>query len=138
MIVSIVNDKKLLIISHFWFTFRYYLSMSLRYNIVFHFQTNKQTKRQNQILEQYLRSYVNYQQNNWATLLWIAMYVYNDAWHNMIKINFSQMMFEMNVNWTEFMKKREDFEISATRFRVQMIINLRHYLYNRLKKTKIT
>ena len=64
MFVLIVNDKKLLFISHFWFAFYYHFSMTLQYNIVFHFQTNEQTKRQNQILKQYLKCYVNYQQNN--------------------------------------------------------------------------
>ena len=69
MFVLIVNNKKVLFISHFWFTFCYHLSMSLRYNIVFYFQTNEQTKRQNQILKQYLKRYVTCQQNNWTTLL---------------------------------------------------------------------
>ena len=61
MFVLIVNDKESLFISHFWSAFCYYFSMLLRYDVVFHFQTNKQTKRQNQILKQYLKYYVNYQ-----------------------------------------------------------------------------
>ena len=105
MLVSIVNDKKSLFISHFWFAFCYHFSMLLRYNIVFHFQTNEQTKRQNQILEQYLKCYVNYQQNNWATLLWIAMYVYNNAWRSIIKINSYQAMFETKISGAELLKK---------------------------------
>ena len=137
MFVSIVNDRKSLFILHFLSAFCYHVSMSLRYNIVFHFQTNEQTKRQNQILEQYLKCYVNYSQNNWATLLWIAIYTYNNAWHSIINISSQQVMFETNVNWTEFLKKRENFEISAARFRVQIITNLRSYLCNRLKKRKL-
>ena len=46
-------------------------------------------------------------------------------------------MFETNVNWTEFLKKRKNFEVSAAQFRVQIIINLQNSLYNRLKKTQI-
>ena len=79
MLISIVNDKKSLFVLHFLSTFYYYCSMTLRYNIVFHSQTNNLTKRQNQILEQYLKCYVNYQQSNWATLLWIAMCTYNNT-----------------------------------------------------------
>ena len=66
-----------------------------------------------------------------------AMYAYNNAWHNIVKINFYQIMFKTKNNWAKFLKKRENFEISAVRFRVQMIINLRNYLYNRLKKRKL-
>ena len=46
-------------------------------------------------------------------------------------------MFETNVSWAEFLKKRANFETSAARFRVQMIIDLQNYLYNCFKKTKI-
>ena len=41
MFVLIVNDKKLLFILHFKSAFCYYFSMTLQYNIVFHFQTNE-------------------------------------------------------------------------------------------------
>ena len=33
----------------------------------------------NQILEQYLRCYVNYEQNNWVELLPIAQFAYNSS-----------------------------------------------------------
>src|SRR6266481_4370166 len=33
----------------------------------------------NQVLEQYLRVYTNYQQDNWATLLLMAEFAYNNA-----------------------------------------------------------
>jgi len=34
-------------------------------------------ERLNQTLEQYLRHYINYTQNNWALLLLIAQFIYN-------------------------------------------------------------
>ena len=40
-------------------------------------QTDGQTERLNQTLEQYLRHYVNYTQNNWAALLPVAQFAYN-------------------------------------------------------------
>src|SRR3954453_2202561 len=40
-------------------------------------QTDGQTERLNQTLEQYLRFYVNYQQNNWVELLPVAQLAYN-------------------------------------------------------------
>lgn len=45
----------------------------------FHPQTDGQTERTNSILEQYLRVYLNYQQDNWVTLLSMAEFSYNNA-----------------------------------------------------------
>ena len=42
-------------------------------------QTDGQTERVNQILEQYLRCYVNYLQNDWAELLLLAEFTYNNT-----------------------------------------------------------
>jgi len=41
-----------------------------------------QTERVNQILEQYLRVYINYQQDNWVNLLPLAEFVYNNTSHS--------------------------------------------------------
>jgi len=41
---------------------------------VFHSQIDRQTKCMNQELEQYLRFFVDYRQNNWLELLAIANY----------------------------------------------------------------
>ena len=45
----------------------------------YHPQTNGQTERTNQTLEQYLRNYVNYQQNDWTKWLPTAQLAYNSA-----------------------------------------------------------
>ena len=45
MFELIVNNKKSLFISHFWSTFCYCFLIALRYNMVFHFETNEETKR---------------------------------------------------------------------------------------------
>lgn len=44
---------------------------------LYHLQTNGQTERLNQTLEQYLRCYVNDRQDNWILLLLLAQIVYN-------------------------------------------------------------
>jgi hypothetical protein len=59
--VFIITDRESLFIVNYWFVFCYHFKSALRYNTTFHSQTNEQTGRQNQILKQYLRSYVNYQ-----------------------------------------------------------------------------
>ena len=47
-----------------------------------HPQTNRQTDKQNCVLEQYLRSYINYQQDDWTPLLALAEFAYNIAVHS--------------------------------------------------------
>ena len=53
------------------------LKIDCRLSNAFHPQTDGQTERQNSTLEQYLQSYVNYQQDNWASLLTLAEFAYN-------------------------------------------------------------
>jgi len=48
----------------------------------YHPQTDSQTKRVNQGLEQYLRLYCNYRQNDWAEWLSIAEFSYNNWIHS--------------------------------------------------------
>src|SRR5436189_6225952 len=47
----------------------------------FHPQSDGQTERVNQVLEQYLRIFCDYQQNNWHELLPLAEFAYNNAKH---------------------------------------------------------
>ena len=42
-------------------------------------QTDGQTERVNAILEQYLRGYINYQQDNWTEILTMAEFAYNNT-----------------------------------------------------------
>ena len=53
--------------------------MKLHYTSGYHPEGNGQTERTNQTLEQYLRVYCNYQQDNWASLLPLAEFAYNNA-----------------------------------------------------------
>ena len=45
----------------------------------FHRQTDSQTEKVNTILEQYLRGYINYQQDNWTEILTMAEFAYNNT-----------------------------------------------------------
>lgn len=56
-------------------------SMSTTY----HPQTDGQTERVNQTLEQYLRAYVDYQKTDWSWLLHSAEFAYNNATHESTK-----------------------------------------------------
>ena len=47
--------------------------------MAFYPQTNSQTKRQNSIMEAYLRAFINWEQNDWARFLAMAEFTYNNA-----------------------------------------------------------
>jgi hypothetical protein len=51
MSLSLVSDRESLFIFKYWFDFCYHLRMKIRLSIIYHSQTNDQTKKQNQTLE---------------------------------------------------------------------------------------
>jgi hypothetical protein len=53
--------------------------MTLHYTSGYHLEANRQTERVNQTLEPYTRIYCSYQQDNWAKLLAITEFAYNNA-----------------------------------------------------------
>jgi transposase InsO family protein len=55
----IVSNQGTVFTSQFWSAFCHYLYIKRRLSTAYHPQTNRQTEKQNQILEQYLRSYYN-------------------------------------------------------------------------------
>ena len=55
------------------------LDMKLHFTSGYHPEGDGQTEQVNQTLEQYLRCYCNYQQDNWSTLLPLAEFTYNNT-----------------------------------------------------------
>ena len=53
--------------------------MELHFTLGYHPEGDGQTECINQVLEQYLRAYTNYQQDDWATLLPLVEFTYNNA-----------------------------------------------------------
>ncbi|KAL2004449.1 hypothetical protein VTN00DRAFT_5204 [Thermoascus crustaceus] len=74
-----VSDRDKLFTSGFWQTLTRQLGSKHKLSTTAHPQTDGQTERMNQTLEQYLRCYINYQQDNWVELLPMAQFAYNSA-----------------------------------------------------------
>ena len=62
------------------------LGIERRLSRAFHPQTDGQTEGTNVIREQYLRAYVNYQQDNWNELLLLAEFAYNNGYQETIQM----------------------------------------------------
>ena len=74
---GITSDRDKLFTSNYWKTLIPMLGTRLRMSTAYHPQTDGQTERTNQSLEQYLRHYVNDTQNNWVELLPMAQLALN-------------------------------------------------------------
>jgi RNase H-like domain found in reverse transcriptase/Reverse transcriptase (RNA-dependent DNA polymerase)/Integrase zinc binding domain/Chromo (CHRromatin Organisation MOdifier) domain/Aspartyl protease len=76
---EITSDRDKLFTSKFWKSLVNQLGTRQKMSTAFHPQTDGQTERLNQTLEQYLRAYVNYGQNDWVEHLPMAQFAYNNS-----------------------------------------------------------
>src|SRR5882757_5063954 len=67
--------------SHFFHSLGSLLCMCLHFTLGHHPSANGQVEQVKSMLEQYLRIYCNYQQDNWSKLLPLAEFAYNNAPH---------------------------------------------------------
>ncbi len=81
---AIISDRGSLFTSSLWAKLMYSFRIERLLSTAFHPQTDRQTERQNSVLEQYLLSCVNYQQDNWAPLQALAEFASNAAVHSSI------------------------------------------------------
>ena len=79
---DIVSDRGPQFISMFWKYLLKNLGISLKLSTSYHPQTDGQTERTNQTLEQYLRCFINYQQDDWVDFLHLAEFSYNNSVHS--------------------------------------------------------
>src|SRR5262249_44047757 len=81
---DIVSDRDKIFTSKLWSHLLTALDIKPNLSTAFHPQTDGQTERVNQVLEQYLRVFSAYQQDNWQDLLAYAEFSYNNATHTSI------------------------------------------------------
>uniref|UniRef100_A0A8C5M348 Gypsy retrotransposon integrase-like protein 1 n=1 Tax=Leptobrachium leishanense TaxID=445787 RepID=A0A8C5M348_9ANUR len=82
---SIISDRGTQFTSKLWSAFCKILKIKICLSSAFHPQSNGQTERVNQWLEQYLRCFTTYLQDDWHTLLPSAEFSYNSQFHDSIK-----------------------------------------------------
>src|SRR3954462_3008562 len=76
---SIISDRDAKFTSKFWKTLFQTLGTKLAMSTAFHPQTDGQTERANRTLEDMLRAFTNYQQDNWDQLLSTTEFAWNNA-----------------------------------------------------------
>ena len=103
---SIVTDKGLLFTSKFWSLLCYFLGVKQRLSTAFQSQTDSQTKQQNSRMKAYLQAFVNFEQNDWAKLLPMAEFAYN----NTKNTSTGHTPFELNCGFHPHMSYKEDVD----------------------------
>src|SRR5882724_4959654 len=83
---DIVSDWGKHFISCFWWLLCQLLGIKANISTAYHPETDGQTERVNQILEQYLWVYINYQQDDWVNLLPLAEFTYNNTSHSVTMV----------------------------------------------------
>ena len=101
---SIVLDRSLLFTSKFWSSLCYFFGIKRRLSTAFHPQTDGQTKCHNSTMEAYLRAFVNFKQNDWAKLLPMAEFAYNNAKN----ASTGHTLFELNCGYHSRIFFKED------------------------------
>ncbi|CAD6970757.1 unnamed protein product, partial [Tilletia controversa] len=84
---NIVSDRGSEFTSSFWRSLCQLLNIEQSLSTAYHPQTDGQTERVNQNLEQYLRLYTSYQQDDWADLLPLAEFTYNNTEHSTTSVS---------------------------------------------------
>jgi len=79
---SIVSDRGSTFVSKFTQALWKQLSIKSLPSTAYHPQTNGQTERANEELEQFIRFYCDYQHENWRSLLPLAQFVLNSRFHS--------------------------------------------------------
>ena len=83
---EIISDMDPKFSGKFWESLCKMLGVKRRMSTAYHAQTDGKTERTNQLLEGYLRTFVNYDQNNWYQLLPLAEHAYNNSATNAHKM----------------------------------------------------
>ena len=96
----ITSNRCLEFISHFFWSLGKALDMTLHFTSRYHPEGDGQVECTNQTLEQYLCVYCNYQQDNWADLLPLAEFAYNNAPSATTKISpfFANKGYHLNIS----------------------------------------
>ena len=102
----IVTDKGSLFTSKFWSSLCYFFGIKWRLLTTFHPQIDGQTKRQNSTIEVYLQAFVNFKQNDWARLLLMAEFAYN----NVKNASSGYTLFKLNCGYYPRMLYKKDID----------------------------
>jgi len=84
---DVVSDRDCTFTGRFFPDVYNYRGIERSMSTAYHPQSAGQTERINQVIETYSRSYCNYEQHDWASMMAMAEYAYNNSKHASTKIS---------------------------------------------------
>ena len=102
---DIISHMEAKLSGEYWQSLCKILALKQHMSTAYHPQSDRQTERTNQVLEGYLRTIVNYDQNYWYQLLPLVDHTYNNSATNPHKMTtcFAKTIFHVQTEW---MKER--------------------------------
>ena len=126
---EIISEMDAKFLGEFWESLCKSLGIKRKLSTAYHLQTDGQTERTNQVLEGYLRNFLNYDQNDCYQLLPLAEYAYNNSQASAHTLTpfFANYGFHPRTEW---MKERDVQNPGAT-----MYTHWMQTVHNKARKT---
>ena len=122
---SIVSDRGAKFVSQLWIYNTNKLKIKHNLSTACHPQTDGQTDRVNQNLEQYLRVFSTHNQDNWTVILSQASLAYNNTLHSGISFSPFYAISGNNPQWVEELEPSDKYNTPAGQQVVACLISLR-------------
>eukprot|EP00253_Pinus_taeda_P020306 PITA_20306 len=90
---TIISDRDVKFTSAFWKTLFVELGTQLNFSTAYHPQTDGQTERVNQMVEDMLRAYVMQQPTRWEDYLHLVEFAYNNGYHTLTQMSPFEVMY---------------------------------------------
>lgn len=129
---SIVSDRGSTFVSKLWRYITEQLGIDLRLSTAYHPQTDGQTERVNQVLEQYLRIFTTYNQDDWSSLLPHASFAYNNSIHSATKLTPFYANFGYHPRWVDEIDISTESESPKGWAIVQSLIDVHRWCSNNI------
>jgi hypothetical protein len=103
---DVVSDRDTTFMGQCFMDLCNFLGMKKSMSTAYHPESYRQTEQINQVIEAYLRSYCNYEQNDWKSMLAMAEYTYYNSKHSATKISpfYANYGYEPRSNWATKVK----------------------------------
>ena len=98
---TIISDCRDQFITIFWKTLCTWLRIEAQLSMMFHLETDDQTKNMNTIIKQYLQMYCSYLQDDWKKWLSLTEFIVNNIINELMSMTLFYVIYRQN-SWIEF------------------------------------
>jgi hypothetical protein len=93
----VISDRDVKFTSSFWKELFAGINTNLNFSMIYHKQTDGQTERTNQIVEDMFRMYVRTKPNKWEDYLHLVEFTYNNGYQTLAKLSSFEVLYDQEV-----------------------------------------